>query len=154
MIVPADRILIDGDTGWLVIDGIVDEAWYQALNRPCDACGGRVQMYWDHDPDLPMGKCISCIDGRHTFDLEVERSDGRLLNFGRAAIIEVLPIREWQSVLDPPTGRWLALNRVDGDRYSIQDCDGYGITTTPSNITLPSAAAPGMFAVRLKIAHP
>ena len=61
----------DGTAWWVEPDG-VDHAmvvYWRGLDRPCDTCGG------DLDLAEPEGDCPDCIDGRHTFEIEVPCSN-------------------------------------------------------------------------------
>jgi hypothetical protein len=44
------------------------------LDRPCDTCGGALgrNVYRDSNDPGCFVRCPDCIDGRHTFDVEVE----------------------------------------------------------------------------------
>lgn len=157
MIVSADRIVIDGDTGWWVQDQ--QWGWLSELNRPCETCDGTgkrqfVPAYEGGPPrSTRLPHCPDCINGRHTFDLSVEQHRGFFRTAYRAAIIEVLPIIEplpesGFQIHDSPAifsdpnwrGEWFK-------RTARGDVDGIG----PKD-SLP-AAAPGMHAVRLAVRH-
>jgi hypothetical protein len=176
-VIAADRFLLDGDTAWWVFPSPVDLAFAHLHDGPCETCDGEGRYLPCVAYDSPCDEeCASqvcdCIDGRHTFEIIVNRAcpadtdgDGDCALCAhrpgfhssidyRVSIVPgmVLPIREWASHVDPPLGRWLALNVTDGERYSMQECYLTGMTSHPSNITLPSAAAPGMWAVKLRVA--
>ena len=110
--IPADSIIIDGDTALWVPRGDPDMnpmSGVDHLDRPCDTCGG---------------------SGRHTFEIETPGEYGGVSDDGpgphemmrfRVHVIDVRPI--------------------DFDRW--YETDLYR--------SLPPAAAPGMWLVRLKV---
>lgn len=147
--ITADRFSIDGDTAWLVF---TDEPpfqlrcveFWQDYDRPCDTCDGHPPE-WDH-----YGKCPDCIAGRHTFDLIVE-ADHPLIHLPGARIIHrvsivpgmVLPIEADST--DPLYPRVV----MRDDRKQVLVMPGYQRHDIPSRF--PSAAAPGMWAVKLRV---
>jgi hypothetical protein len=146
-VIAADRIIIDGDEAWVVVApdpkrGGISGQW---LARPCNHCDG---TEWLNVEDI---NC-DCIDGRHTFDIEVEHPAG--LYYGhikrRAAVIEVLPIVRYSAeAKGGPYILSLAAPKMSGESHCLVRPN-----TAPGQsqlIRLPSAAAPGMYAVRLKI---
>jgi hypothetical protein len=147
-VIAADRITIDGNEAWWV------PPWTQAslppianLNRPCETCDETSYVQGEE-----FVRC-DCIDGRHTFDIEVGRPfwladppTPRSRTY-RAAIIEVLPIfgenhDDWPSP-HPPGPAYVRLND-SGRAFLLTPFESH-------EITLPSAAAPGMYAVRLAV---
>ena len=170
--IPATHFLpLHDGTAWVVFGDDDNERdffpaeWVTDLDRPCDTCDGGT---FEIDKGFNGGVCPECAgSGRHTFDVEVECwNDGTEMVCPRGStcsptcggwatyrvhVLDVLPIRQWASTLNPPLGRWLAMNGGSG-RYSIQECDGIGLTSHPSNVTLPPAARPGMWAVKVRIA--
>jgi hypothetical protein len=143
--IPADRILIDGDTGWLIVGPLGpgadvipgDQAiaeWRAQFDRPCETYGcdgGVLRQMGRRD-----GESCDCIDGRHTFDLTVSvqrpgaQAESVMHPTYRVAIMEVLPI--------------VNVRYVGG--VGIEWPDG-----RHANPPLPPAAAPGMFAVKLAV---
>ena len=139
--IPSDRWHDNGDgTAWLVVAG--DPGEYSRMHdndRPCDHCDGE-----------PEGDC-DCINGRHTFNAEVScieqhRADTLTIceheHTHRVSVVEgmVLPIDE--------TGIWpcrhgfITMTR-DGEFWLLNQ------HTLNEPITLPPAAKPGMWAVKL-----
>ena len=120
-VIAADCILIDGDTALVVIPS--DVAGWRHVDRPCDNCDGHGHPEW-----CAPKSCPSCDGtGRHTFKIET-------VNMGtpyqpaephyrtlRVHVIDVLPI--------------------DFDRW--YETDWYR--------TLPPAAEPGMWLIRLAV---
>jgi hypothetical protein len=140
MIMSADRIVIDGTTGWLVTDL---PGHFTILDRPCWNCEGQ------HDGTRET-YCPDCIDGRHTFDLSVEcgkEYPWGTLNY-RVSIVRVLPIHE-DADDNPNMIEMVTLSPNGHAEYWDHNEVEQGIP-----ITLPSAAAPGMFAVGLRVARP
>jgi hypothetical protein len=142
--IPADRILIDGDTGWLIVGPLGpgadvipgDQAiaeWRAQFDRPCETYGcdgGVLRQMGRRD-----GESCDCIDGRHTFDLEVDRwavgrRHGPKTITYRVAVLDVCKV--------------VTVRYVGG--IGIEWPDG-----RHANPPLPSAAAPGMFVVRLAV---
>jgi hypothetical protein len=149
-VIPASHISFNDDgTAWWVIDTTTTPDYEWALDRPCDTC----------DEVSPwLTNIVPCKDcdgaGRHTFDIVVADRLLPHLPFAtyRVSVIPgtVLPIRQQQGLQCEYVGQWIA--RV-GDRWLIQECDGVNLTTHPALITLPPAAAPGLWAVKLKVAQ-
>jgi hypothetical protein len=177
-VIPADRITFNGNEAWWVVkpvhrravtntvgDDYDDPSWFMSLDRPCETCDETSYVQGEE-----FVRC-GCIDGRHTFDIETpcptcatksewcgfdgignpDCSNGTATY--RAAIIEVLPITEGLQcseriahVCQNPewshTG-WLHHAELTDDRH----------IETEWPIILPPAAAPGMYAVRLKLSE-
>lgn len=145
--IPADRIIFGRDA-WLVVpDADLDAEWdaarCRALDRPCDAmCNGD----W---------KCSRCIDGRHTSDISVACPDPDCPHCTAGG-----PMYRYRVSVVPG----MVLPIADGDLSALLEqgpCigfDDYGVphlfvpNEPPAPITLPPAAAPGMYAVKLKVA--
>lgn len=151
--IPADHITFNDDgTAWLVFNVIAPlyDPW-SPLDRPCDTCGGEGILI--HSVENNWMKCpAQCINGRHTFDIEV-----------------ALPTHD-----DPNCRCWACHDRSRTYRVSIvpgmvlpikNTYEGRGAiymmrNDTPfiatqaavDDVTLPPAAAPGMWAVQLKVA--
>lgn len=164
--IAADRFHDNGDgTAWLLPRRCPDDRapqgahwWrgdpcvfgYRALDRPCDTCDEH-DPGWDH-----YGKCPDCIDGRHTFDIAVECSmypPDECPHRFRASVVPgmVLPLVaiDTHCIVGPPyiiqtqpSRRWWGM---DNGSFPCQQIDG------PDDITLPPAAEPGMWAVKLRI---
>lgn len=156
--IPADHIQFNGDTAWLV-----GTEWWgttimrDAQDRPCstcEGCGWTVEGPNYYEPYGDRIVCLDCIDGRHTFDIEVEADyfiepshHHVLADVHRVSIVPgmVLPIVDiWPTESpaiyhDPssPVSEWW---------YTLAKPDGWNLP-----ITLPSAAAPGLWAVQLRL---
>jgi hypothetical protein len=151
MSIPADHWHDNGDgTAWWVwraneaFDGETGEDYIHPLDRPCDSpdCrGGEIQYpEWEGETQ----PCPDC-DGtrRHTFGVAVEgfqcelfRDDGLVVTH-RVSVVPgmVLPIVEYVTQMNPEV-RKLGVS-IDG---AIQQ-----------GITLPPAAKPGLWAVKLAV---
>jgi hypothetical protein len=154
--IPADQWLDNGDgTAWVATRATAEGAPYpipfDLFDRPCDLCDPHAWI--GGKPDLPCGDCDGT--GRHTFPIEVEHdgptgahiasSDGSFRRVYRVSVKPgmVLPIVEheqWR--LDPmfPVVTKVML------RYMLRRANG-----TCDWITLPSAAKPGMWCVKLQV---
>ena len=154
--ISADHITFDGDTAWTVVLSEMAFIDYTGADRSCDTCDG---MGWRPDRyNANSSLRCHCIDGRHTFEIEVEGCghDGTGNHICRGArrtyrvsIVPgmVLPIVLARSELPDSTCIVDWENYYCGNpRFAVSplDTDGY-------YITLPPAAAPGMFAVQLNV---
>ena len=173
--IPATHFLpLHDGTAWVVFGDDDNERdffpaeWVTDLDRPCDTCDGTgaqnpdedyddINIAWAVDVDTgPLYDCTAdCIDGRHTFDIEVPRHvapmrDG--IHIGTTVTLQVsiipgmiLPIRDNETDYGTPNH--------SGDMFIC--ADGTAYIDTPedymTDITLPSAAAPGMWAVKLRL---
>ena len=159
--IPADHITFDGDTAWLVCPneytGTDDEAWlflsfWHGSDRPCDTCDG---MGWRPDRyNANSSLRCHCIDGRHTFEIEVEQVEppiapGRyslrqVWRTYRVSIVPGMVLPIWRG--HPPTEvrRFIA---AWGDGWALVDRD---TNTGPIIAAFPPAAKPGMWAVKLR----
>ena len=152
---PADRFLLDVDTAWLVYE---DQSLFSVdanklLDRPCDTCKGEPPPFVSYGPGMVQMQCADrCIDGRHTFDIEVEVRTSQLgvepKATYRVSIVPgmVLPIVGWTSPFPE------AFITPDGDRHRVYPTGVEPDTDDTLLITLPPASAPGMWAVKLKVA--
>jgi hypothetical protein len=184
--IPKDHISFndDGTEAWIVFmvmppvtqEGSVRSPWF-ALNRPCDMCQGTAWscIVETDEGDFMEDTCPDCIDGRHTFTIEVEQDrDAWVCECSaigrhhcvyngwrevfplsartyRVSVIPgmVLKMRQWQHplptdmtypcLIQMPKGYWLTAHT---DSFS----DGF-------QVPLPPAAAPGIWAVKLKVAQ-
>ena len=157
MTIPADRIKFsdDGTTAWLIVRTFDQWFWEEPLDRPCDTCGGGdVAAQLAALPDMAKESAeaiqlvmsaakrqlCTCIDGRHTFPIEVGVHVSVVPGMVLPIVGPVKGPRPLRYVLLNPADAdapWMALG-VPGPIF--QRCD-----------PLPSAAAPGMFAVRLNV---
>lgn len=146
--IPADHITFNDDgTAWLVVYRPPDSApaqWEQD-DKPCDACGGGGRDYGSPGPGAMR---TDCTDGRHTFDIEVAIWDPpqpgasvtHRVSFVPGVVLEIMEPNHGSmtciEIADPENGYPHELF-IDG-RYV---CD----------LTLPPAAKPSMWAVKLRV---
>lgn len=75
MRLPADRVAVDGDTAWIVLDKARSvAAQLDLLDRPCDLCEGAGEIIVEtdgYDSGRRVEDCPDCVNGRHTWTLEV-----------------------------------------------------------------------------------
>jgi hypothetical protein len=151
--IPATDISIDGDTAWLVVDHFDDLdrfVWEEENVRPCDTCGG---SGYGEDSGGMGGResCPDCIDGRHTFNIEVQGHSYEM----RVSVVEVLPI---VIVTTEPDGypTHNAICRYEEDSGTVWPGEPWFLYTIEDDmtesITLPESAAPGKYAVQLEVA--
>ena len=92
--IAADHIAFDGDTAWLVMEHL--EAWLGLKDRPCVTCTGTGLVPFGLPSNGPE-RCPDCIDGRHTFEIEVEcphdcrRFGGNVPGFARGSNWDWVP---------------------------------------------------------------
>ena len=150
--IAADHIAFDGDTAWLVMEHL--EAWLGLKDRPCVTCTGTGLVPFGLPSNGPE-RCPDCIDGRHTFEIEVATSEskgfGEFIDTYRVSIVPgmVLPIVDTL----PESGY-----QVEGQRAVFNDPAWPGesfIRNIRGDIdgiaALPPAAKPGMWAVQLNV---
>jgi hypothetical protein len=178
--IPATHIAIDADTAWWVVPppgtqgapGNVNATIAGMLDRPCDRCDGDM-VDGSHEAALYYaysGKITTCDDcdntGRHTFTVDVAGCAHSMVDpcgdCGEVGIIPhrvsvvpgmVLPIvnyDDWQLHDEHPS--CVVINYIfAAKRHDIlmgaTRCGG----ATGEDITMPPAAAPGMWAVQLNI---
>lgn len=152
--IAADRFLLDGDTAWLIAEILpnsgksfikVGGVAYrpQALDRPCETCGGERLGLPKSDP---RAMDCHCIDGRHTFTVDAEVDGGFSYVTLRVSIVPgmVLPIAHSSDCeldnTDPHICHWPPTWIL------------YGSDSPYHSVALPSAAAPGIWAVKLRVA--
>lgn len=178
--IPADHIMIDGNTAWWVdhrplrnnpaLQAVLDQTvTAKALDRPCDGCDGRgtISQVVTVPHVVTIRDAIYCPDcdgtGRHTFTIEVaceacgDRHDIPIGNSsgGSTLRVHVVPdmvlkivdnghdlVRTYESgcVLE-------ARHRDTKEAMHLYVKLGVGVET----ITLPPAAQPGMWAVKLEV---
>lgn len=163
--IPSSHFHLEADTAWWVTGDLIasSEGWALTIDRPCDTCDGERLVPGSTADELQRIEevCPSCDGtGRHTFDVEVEclcepesGLDGCEAGTYRVHVISgmVLPIVETipastshlienePAVFSDPEWR---------DEWFIRTTDG---CIDSLGVTLPSAAAPGMFAVKLGV---
>jgi hypothetical protein len=158
--IPADCWLDNGDgTGWWVLESTLVHGVrpIATLDRPCDTCDGRKVLPWQPGELPGGGYCPKCIDGRHTFEIEVSelvtnhpdhpnvgRWQCRTLRVSIGMVLEI--VREHNYL---PNTRAIEITDQGLALLHHPAPDGAMRTT---RTTLPSAAAPGMFAVLVNIA--
>lgn len=162
---PADRFLLDNDTAWWVIGDLdaFHDYEYLDLERPCESWRPVCNRIGPNFGKPDHNGCSDCgSTGRHTFDIEVECPTCT----GRA---------EWcgfDGIGNPACSNGVTTYRVSivpGTVLLIADRDDLSPTALifinesgnaylydPSErinlpVFLPSAAAPGMWAVKLKV---
>jgi hypothetical protein len=166
MTIPADRFLLNDDsTAWVVGESL---DWWMTIDHPCDTCDGQTRYEGDG-----FVCSADCIDGRHTFPVEVEcpniecgdvrvgpcpkcgnRNAPRRRDTYRVSIVPgmVLPIVSKPSDLDVPCvtllGAWR--DRMVGMHWH-KPHDEWEMPGTVIT-DLPSAAARSQYAVKLKVA--
>lgn len=142
--IPADRISFDGQHAWLVVGDKkeIADRWVE-VGRICNSCDG---TGWSDSRHLCH---MGCIDGRHTWEIEVATKAG-----GRFT-----PRTEYQTLrVSVVPGMVLPISdRLDSSRpesYVARMRSGFFLidraTDTGTPVTLPSAARPGMWAVQLR----
>jgi hypothetical protein len=142
--IPADHITIEGEFAWLVYQPGVDPMfrWKQA-NRPCDWCTGDGYLLGEPDHyERGTAAYVDCDDchgtGRHVFEIEVEwpvcEPECPVIHPGRTLSVSVVEVLGPIDLVSP--GVWTVRANVH-----------VGTKVSP----LPSAAAPGMTAVKLKV---
>ena len=146
--IPADHITSDGDMAWLVVAADPDEyGWAAALDRPCDTCGSTA-------PDAPfIQNCPDCINGRHTFEIEV--SFGAMTRGFRTHRASVVPGMVLPIIADCRSDRIPAQACIEvvSASYIREWCWSDRWKRWQHRVvTLPPAAKPGMWAIQLKIA--
>jgi len=172
----ADHIHFNDDgTAWWVIDGPglrssdIDSVRYLSdYDEPCDTCGGE-GVVDDLDNDGAVVTCEWCDGtGRHTFTVEVScMGDTERCRYVmtehehtiRVSVVPgmVLPIHDRDNLLDGDTALdhdWQPHITVSADQALLCVRDArYTDDWDERAITLPPAAKPGMWAVKLE-AHP
>ena len=160
--IPADHWHDNGDgTAWLVTHGGLGIDLFDSFDRPCDTCGGtgrrQVDQYgnvWGDKlaeamstiivGDIP---CPNCIDGRHTFTIEVEVPQVLPKHWPAHLRVSVVPGMVLPIVHDPGKTDEQVIEMGFSDRTkAVLWWHDRGW----SRITLPPAAQPGMWAVLVK----
>jgi hypothetical protein len=166
--IPADHWHDNGDgTAWLVFKfgtGLNGAAW-EELDRPCDTCDGTMRVGCDEHDSWSCEPCPDCINGQHTFTVEVrciECHERDLLGFTptrncsgirthRVSVAPgmVLPIHDECPDEDPIEHVCQAYR----DERWILHLDWKKLKCQPSErqLTLPPAAAPGMWAAKVAV---
>lgn len=160
--IPQDSITFTDDGhAWLVITYGKPQNWPVFNDRPCDTCEGSWEAVsfpsdeQDGEIVYALRRCPHCIDGRHTFEISTyceQQCDvlpckfvGDCSGGVRTLRVSVVP------------GMVLPLTRGDECPYAPHIClDDLGRWdhwdgTRSRIITVPPAAAPGMWAVKLKV---
>lgn len=160
--IAADYITIDGDTAWVVVDRHSKYQW-SMLDRPCATCERYRQLPIDNQPTTV--RCPDCDGtGRHTFNEARKRCicngdsppDPACPGIGphtrTVSVVPgmVLPIMSPESCRSKAPERCIELwdrTRYGGEAWLWLTYDQPHATM----IDLPSAAVPGMWAVKLNI---
>jgi len=143
-VISADRIHFNGDgTAWVVFRSVaVENDPWSLADRPCDHCGGSGRC--DHDDyDIVCPDCDGT--GRHTFT--VTAPDFRGGHELRVSVVPrmVLPIVQMGTFDPDRPDRFIAMDGRGNAAYHVKG-------ERPIPVTLPSAAVPGMWAVKLAVA--
>lgn len=150
-------ISIDGDTAWWVPE-FQDTAhmadWKRGADRPCDHCINGEYPIWDRNDDE-----IECPDcdgtGQHWFDIETMwpadcAHDCDLNHYPiklRVSVVEVIPVVE----LDGQPEGIACLDTLGNVWYPDIDREGEPVHYLKDRAVLPVSAAPGKYAVRLRV---
>ena len=148
--IAADSITIDGDTALVVVECPPNSApavWEQD-DKPCDTCNGSgVERRPDGEWEPPCPDCDGT--GRHTFEIHPNDpewgDEPYCAGCLRVHVLDVLPIVDCDDVPPPADFNWVEW--FDDGEHLVW----WGLAADP--ITLPSAAEPGMWLVRVKV-HP
>lgn len=153
--IPADHIAFDGNRAWLVVSSPVDAS--VALDRPCDTCIGGHNDW-----------CINnCINGRHTFEIKVACATchgvGTTPNPASASGRQVCHPHTRPTTYRVSIVAGMVLPIVDEDEADTAPTSHVAMWADGTNtyhdgelwyyITLPSAAKPGMWAVKLNVSN-
>lgn len=165
-----DYIVIENNQAWLVVEDknifrglelYSSVSFVSDLDRPCDACGGKKGRQILRPSPGPSSlvydwAACDCINGRHTFDIEVKcpvcadlsdliqlPPEHPVLCY-RASVIPgmILPIVEYECPIE---------THIAWGEASYYYCIGRTSEEEGHPITLPPAAAPGMFAIQLNV---
>jgi hypothetical protein len=156
-VIPADHISFNDDgTAWWIPSWPFTVGVVRQLDRPCDTCDGAMSRRVVKETMRPHG----CIDGRHTFDIEVEADyfigpmhHHILAEVHRVSVIPgmVLPIHN-ECPDEKPIEH--VCQAYQDERWILHlDWKKLKIEPSERQIALPPAAAPGMWAVKLKVAQ-
>lgn len=159
--IAADHFLLDGDHAWLVITQtqMEMESWHYH-DSPCFNCEGQ------HDGTRDT-YCPDCIDGRHTFDIEVEHpgpegahiasTDGTYRRVLRVHVVPgmVLRLTAFPMLIGSHISQfgdeWTYWPCTDDEPMIVDTPGGLQFTDNFHFVTLPPAAKPGMWAVKLAV---
>lgn len=157
--------LPDGEA-WLVLEGHAvrgerrwDSRRYMSdLDRPCSTCGGtRKVPGMNRSPGDLLFPCPACNGtGRHTFDLEVE-ADYFLEPTHHHVLADVHRVSVIEGMVPPivadydESGPFPLIVQDEDLRFYLVTAEDEAAGSDGAPITLPPAAAPGMFAVKLKV---
>lgn len=126
--IPFDHWHDNGDgTAWLVKSGFDSDfpaSRLSELDRPCDTCS-----QYSGPNDVINRK--DCIDGRHTFEVEVEHHDAAYMTYQTSE----------------PSTRTYRVSIVPGMVLPILSLDPHRWP----GVALPPAARPGMWAVKVRV---
>jgi len=156
--IPADRIHFNDDgTAWLVEEALPDSpsGWPATRNdRPCDTCGGSMYVWPEGSSFRSNTPCPDCDGtGRHTFTIEVE-NDTYLIDPSftyRVSVAPgmVLPIVSTGGAYLTSSAIVLADEGPVGSAVIVRISGP--LVTYHEIVTLPPAAKPGMWAVKLNV---
>ena len=156
-------------TAWWVTDSNVAFIDYTGADRPCGGCDGRKWCLGNDTPGLY--DAIACPDcngtGRHTFDVEVGCSvrcspaDHLFQGGATCSVCNGSSMLTYRVSVEPGmvlpivnygehniVGRYIVTN-VESDSFYMMQNETFPVTS--ELITLPSAASPGQYAVKVRI---
>jgi hypothetical protein len=137
--IKSTNISIDGTTAWLVDTPGMSVGW-ELRNRPCDTCLGTGFMTLGLSRDT--GRPCHCIDGRHTFTLDVECS---ICNGKRSEFCGY-----GDGLSDDNPNCSMGLERLTVHVVQLRSTDDENIHVWSAS-PLPEATAHGMWAVELVV---
>jgi hypothetical protein len=147
---PAITIDHEAATAWLVDTPGMSVGW-ELRNRPCDTCLGTGFMTLGLSRDT--GRPCHCIDGRHTFTLDVA-----------APFIPYCDVYIEPTTITVHVVAVLPIQNIDSNNidtiWDREDGTHWWVVATPPHhneppeglpVTLPDSAAPGMWAVQMEV---
>jgi hypothetical protein len=149
-VIAATDISIDGDAAWVTFwpnENDEQLATWRVAHRQCDVCDGE-PVHMDTGAE-----CVVCDGtGRHCFDINVQGyvtplRRARYSYRMRTSVVEVLPVVEWDG---QPEGI-ACLDTLGNVWYPDIDREGEPVHYLKDHAVLPESAAPGKWAVRLRV---
>lgn len=155
MTVPATSIALqdDGTAWWYTADPIAhSEGWALTIDRPCDSECFKGTATYENYIVLGSPRCPDCIDGRHTFTIDVEPPfpETYLNDPTRSLRVSVVPgmIAQIVGIGEATTEtQYPFITPKVGGGWVLHHIPRAMAERTP--ITLPSDAKPGGWAVQL-----
>ena len=142
--IPADHWHDNGDgTAWLVVAEFHEGTYLWGCDRPCDTCDGDGEFF--NDLNGSMQDCPYCYcTGRHTFRLLIHDTNrpSVLVSVVPDMVLPIVDLdNDWHP--DPPF--------IGVDIFWVCEIKREPWPKRGERITLPPAAAPGMWAVKLEV---